>query len=113
MRAYEFLPESKMRAGAVKGIPLMRKHKSLDNSSPYMPWRFAVALAGLPEFEMDREGPTGQKLVTVAYTDADADIISAAERLMGADGDDITSPGSHETDTVFTKCPVADWMKKS
>jgi len=114
MRAREFIPEAKhtepLRADTVAAIPSMRKHKHLDNSSPYDPWRFSVALAGMPHNPMAKNGPSGQKLVTIAYTKADSEIIDATEKYMGASGDDMTTPGSHETDDVGKMSPVANWM---
>jgi hypothetical protein len=111
MRAKEFISETEHTASAVAAIPGMRKHRGLDNSSPYNPFRFSVALAGMPHHPMDKEGPSGQKLVTLAYTTADAEIVKATEKHMGATGDDITTQGSHETDDTGKMSPVATWMK--
>jgi len=112
MRANEFIKEESMRKSAVASVPGMRVHPGLDNSSPYAPWRFGIALAGSPDFDMDKEGPTGQKLVTVAYSDADADIIKATEKFMGAKGNDITTAGSKELDSINTVSPVSAWNNK-
>jgi hypothetical protein len=111
MKIRDLLDESKLRKGAQAVIPGMRKHDGLDNSSPYAPWRFSVAMAGAPDYMMDQEGPTGQKLVTMAYSKADSDIIAATEKHFGAKGTEVTPTGSQETDTTGTQSPVADWMK--
>ena len=111
MRANEFIKEGKLAKSSRAAAPKLRRHDSLDNSSPYSPWRFGVALAGMPDYPMDREGPTGQKLVTMSYSKADEEIVAATEKAMGATGVDVTSSGSHETDTVGTVSPVANWMK--
>jgi hypothetical protein len=113
MRAKEFITEKteKLRADTVAAIPSMRKHSHLDNSSPYDPWRFSIALAGMPHNPMSHSGPSGQKLVTIAYTQGDADIIAATEKHMGATGEDMSTPGSKETDDVGKMSPVANWMK--
>lgn len=115
MRAHEFIKESssKLRKSVRAEIPRMRKHNGLDNSGPYDPWRFSIALAGMPDYPMPHDGPVGQKLVTVSYSKADQEIIDATEKLMGASGEDITTPGSQESDTVNKKSPVANWMKPS
>jgi hypothetical protein len=101
------LRESKIKKTSRAAVPNMRKHDGLDNSSPYAPWRFGIALAGAPEFKMDKLGPTGQKLVTVAYTDADADIIKATEKFMGAKGSNVTTAGSKELSDIHRASPVA------
>ena len=111
MRIRDLLSEEKLRKGAVAAVPGMRRHDGLDNSSPYAPWRFGIAMAGAPDYMMDKEGPTGQKLVTMAYSKADTDIITATEKHFGATGTQITPIGSNETDTTGTASPVANWMK--
>ena len=103
----DMMAESKLRNSAKTSVPGMRKHTGLDNSSPYAPWRFGIALAGSPDFEMDKIGPTGQSMVTVAYTEADAEIIKAAEKFMGASGVNVTTAGSNETEKVNKVSPVA------
>ena len=112
MRASEFIKESKLRKGAVAAVPSMRVHPGLDNSSPYAPGRFGIALAGSPDFDMDKEGPTGQKLVTIAYTDADAEIIKKTEKFMGSKGSNVTTAGSQELNFVNKVSPVSTWNSK-
>jgi len=107
----EMMSESKFRKTETNAVPNMRKHDGLDNSSPYAPWRFGIAMAGSPEFNMDKTGPTGQKLVTIAYTDADAEIIKATEKFMGSKGSDVTTKGSKETDGTNVKSSLPTFKK--
>ena len=72
MRAAEFINESSsLPKSAVAATPNMRRHPKLDNSSPYLPWRFSAHfLAGADgknpyEHEPNKFGPNGQALVTV------------------------------------------------
>lgn len=99
MRAREFIVEmknEKLTPDERTAIPDMEKFNSLDNSNPYMMWRFLVAAAGEPEFGMAKEGPTNQKFVTVAYTPADAEIIKATAKAMGVKGTRISTRSSTE-----------------
>ncbi len=79
---------------------------ALDNSNPYMMWRFLVAAAGEPEFKMDKQGPTGQKFVTVAYSDADAEIINATAKTLGVKGTHIGTRSSTEGPGTGITSPV-------
>jgi hypothetical protein len=109
MRAKEFIVESdKLRRSAEAAIPDAHFYPSLDNSSPYHSYRYGVALAGSPDYPMDKDGPTQSKMVTLAYTDADAEIINAANKTMGVKGKALTSKHSQESSTVdANNSPVA------
>lgn len=109
MRAREFITEEAnetLTPDERTAIPDMEKFNALDNSNPYKMWRFMVAAAGEPEFGMPREGPTGQKFVTVAYTDADAEIINATAKTMGIKGTRISTMGSQEAPNTNKISPV-------
>jgi hypothetical protein len=100
----DHIPDSHIAA-----TPGMKTHPGLDNSSPYAPWRFAANfLPGSPDFDHEpaKEGPIGQKLVTVAYTKAEEEMIDAAERKFGAQSHRISPNGSREDETVQNKSPV-------
>jgi hypothetical protein len=121
MRAREFISEkvNKIPANQQSATPGMRSHPSLDNSSPYHPWRFSAHfLAGANgvddyEHQPDRDGPAGQALVTVAYSKGDAAIIDQAEKAFGKEArhKKLSPPGSSEESDVGTTSPVANWMK--
>jgi hypothetical protein len=104
MRAREFVVESASQetfsVAQRDVIPDMEKFNALDNSNPYDMWRFIVAAAGEPydgeSFRMKKYGPTGQKFVTVAYTQADADIINATAKTLGVKGKQVTTKNSDE-----------------
>jgi hypothetical protein len=115
MRAREFIEESKgkekLRKGATASIPGAKIYPELDNSSPYHAYRFGMALAGAPDIDMDKEGPTGQKMITISYSSACDEIVNAAAKHLGFKQNKLTPKGSSETDTVGTVSPVANWMK--
>ena len=108
MRAQEFVRESieKFAQDELRAMPGMQKFNALDNSNPYLMWRFMVAAAGEPEFKMDKQGPTGQKFVTVAYSDADAEIINATAKTLGVKGTHISTRSSTEGPGTGIASPV-------
>lgn len=91
-------------------IPDMLKYNALDNSNPYAMWRFIVAAAGEPynkdSFRMAKTGPTGQKFVTVAYSQGDADILNATAKAMGVKGTAVTTKTSCEPPDTDVTSPV-------
>jgi len=106
----EKIPDSHATA-----TPGMTTHPSLDNSSPYHPWRFAANF--LPgangkdpyEHQPERDGPNGQHLVTVAYTSEEDTMIKQAEKAFGAEARRIaiSPPGSTELPDTYKTSPVA------
>lgn len=114
MRAREFIAEESLPKSHVDATPNMRRHPGLDNSNPYDPWRFgAHFLAGADgknpyEHTPSKHGPSGQKLVTVGYTDEEDAMIKQAEKAFGAEAraSNLTSRGSGETDDVHKVSPV-------
>ena len=109
MRAKEFIIETEqLRRSAEAAIPDAQFYPALDNSSPYASYRYGIALAGSPDETMDRDGPTQSKMLTLAYTDGDAEIINKANKMMGVKGKALSSKKSHESSTVDTNnSPVA------
>lgn len=120
MRAKEFIiKESNNGAAGSKvmnpdhssSIPNAHFFPDLDNSSGYKQYRFGVAMAGMPDFPMNPEGPSGQKTVAIGYTSADDIIIDSTSQMMGARKVRLTPVGSSELNDTGTKSPVADWQK--
>ena len=109
MRAREFIVEmanETLTPDERTAIPDMEKFNALDNSNPYMMWRFMLAAAGEPEFKMAQQGPTGQKFVTVAYTQADADIINATAKTLGVKGTRVSTRSSTEGPGAQAVSPI-------
>jgi len=85
----------------------MKRYDGLDNSNPHAMWRFIVAAAGHPsDTDMSTEGPTGSKMVSLAYTQADQDILDATARQMGETGTVISDMASTEPTSVNKVSPV-------
>ena len=108
MRAKEFITETeKLRRSAEAAMPDAHLYPALDNSSPYASYRYGIALAGSPDYPMDKNGPTQSKMVTLAYSDGDADIINKANKTMGVKSKALSSKKSQESSTVKTSSIVA------
>lgn len=115
MRAREFITErSKLPDSHISATPGMNRHPHLDNSSPYAPWRFAAHfLAGADgknpyEHQPNVEGPSGQTLVTVAFSSEEDAMIRQAEKAFGIEAKRIqmSPPGSYEIDEIYKVSPV-------
>lgn len=113
MKITEIISESsEIPADQLAATPGMKKHDSLDNSSPYGAYTFAAkflsgagAEDGKYHHEPPKEGPVGQSLVTVAYSDADHAIIDQAEKAFGIKSKRISPNGSSEYSTVHSVSP--------
>ena len=113
MRATEFITEAhstfpEEHSGPMTGI---KRYDKLDNSNPYMMWRFLVAAAGQPldkdGHPMSKESPTGQKMTSLAYSKADEAILDATSRAMGEPGTELSSMESTEPSFVNKVSPLA------
>jgi len=118
MRAKEFIfkeakdfKPNEFRHDAMAGLPGAHAWPELDNSSGYLAYRFGVALAGQPDQKMDVVGPTGLKMVTIAYTPAEQAILDAAAGLVGTPKVRLTPDSSTELADTNKQSPVANWNK--
>jgi len=105
--------ESQMPDSHIAATPGMKNHPKLDNSSPYAPWRFSAHFlggAGAPdgkyEHVPEKEGPTGQALVTVAYSEGEHQILDQAEKAFGVKSHRLTPNDSSEPAEVHSVSPV-------
>ena len=112
MRAKEFIfekAEKSLRKSAKASISGLRKNTHLDNNNnPYLAYRMGVAMAGAPDFPIDKKGPLGSNFVTVDYTEGETEIRRSAEKTLGVPSQEVTGKGSEEMkDVVNTASPVA------
>ena len=117
MRAKEFIAEAHSKFPEEQSGPMtgMKRYDGLDNSNPYAMWRFLVAAAGQPldkenGHPMAQEGPTGQKMSTLAYTKADQAILDATARALGEQGTELSSMASTEPGYVNKTSPVKGFV---
>ena len=130
MRALDFLKENSdvdgngsapgLSPGKRKGlhhdqhnaISGARRYPELP-SHYYNMYRFGVHMARSPENQtMDPNGPAANEMVTLAYSQADLDIINKSAKEMGLRGAEITKFGSQESKDTHTVSPVNNWNKK-
>jgi len=83
MRAKDFLTERKrrqLRKSAQHALPGAQSW----NTDYYGAYRFGISLAGSPDgVDMPEDGPTQGRMVTLAYSDGEQEIIDAAKKRMG------------------------------
>lgn len=114
MKINEIISEAKDYSGSksmqpdhVSAIPGAEVWPELDNSSGYLAYRFGVQLAGMPGNPMsDIEGPTGLKMVTIAYSDGDRAILDATAKHLKTKGYQLSPSASEEANTVDKFSPI-------
>jgi len=128
MRAYEFLKEDQDSASSASQGSTNKKSGSIhDNHKasikgmstyPEIPshyydfYRFGVHMAGSPENQgMNKVSPYANQLVTLAYTDEDAEIINKSKKAMGFKQKTLSSQDSKENNDTNKNSPVAKIKK--
>lgn len=97
-------------------IPNGRIVPQVRNTDTYMQYRYGVALAAAAAQqgeEFQQESAWSENISMVGYTDAEIEIMDAADKLMGVSGVALTGKSSEKSD-VNSSSPVADtsWRKK-
>lgn len=97
MRAWEFLTESVSdtpaepdsfagsQMDAIKGaisMPDISINKT--SGSPYLAWRFGIAMAGAPDYPTPPVGPMAGDPLLSTYSDVELEIINIAAKTVGA-----------------------------
>jgi hypothetical protein len=124
MRAREFINEAKYgNAGDVGADPKLLAQSQISaikgaitmpdisinkqNGSPYMQWRFGIAMAGAPDYNTPPAGAMAGDPLLATYTQAELDIINAAAKMVGAgEVKQITDNRSRESEFVNKQSPV-------
>jgi hypothetical protein len=126
MRAREFIVEAKYGSasdtpadssklekdalGAIKGaISMPDISQNKQGGSPYLQWRFGIALAGSPDFDEDMPatGATAGDPLLSTYSDVELEIVNAAAKKVGAGRvNQLTSNRSHERDDTQKVSPL-------
>jgi hypothetical protein len=128
MRWYELIKENDESSSAGPSGNTGKKrpfHKDQNNAIPgvtrypdtpahyYNMYRFGVHMARSPsDQDMSPAGPTANEMVTLAYSQADLDIIKNSAKAMGFKGSQMTSHGSREPEDTYTVSPTSNWNKK-
>lgn len=97
----------KIRKAAELATPNLETWPALDNNnSPYLAYRFGVALARSPAPIEHTEGPIGGQFTTIGYSEADEEILKAAAKAMGVSPVVQTTKGSKELPWINTVSPM-------
>ncbi len=77
------------------------------SGSPYLQYRFGIALAGSPDYNTEPAGAiAGDPLITT-YADEELDIIKRAAQMVGAgNATQLSSNKSTESDEIHKASPV-------
>jgi hypothetical protein len=111
MKIIEIITESnkgtlpKPFQGATPGLVT---YSQLDNNnSPYLAYRFGIALAASPaENDNDSEAAIGSRFTMIDFSDADEEIRRGAEKKMNIQPTTNTGRGSHEVDGINKQSPL-------
>ena len=125
MRAREFISEDKKFGSAsdtaadtnklekttvasMKGaISLPDISHNKQGGSPYLQWRFGIAMAGAPDYPTPPAGATAGDPLLSTYSDVELEIVNAAAKKVGAGRvNKLTSNRSHEKDDTHKVSPV-------
>jgi hypothetical protein len=76
----------------------------------YNMYRFGVNMAGNlhPDHDMSQHGANANDMITLAYSEADKEIIEKSMQNMGVKGKVITSDESSEPEDTNTASPIAN-----
>jgi hypothetical protein len=103
------IQEGQLRKSARSAVPGLEAWPALNNNNnPYHAYRFGMAMAGSPDTNTQKEGPTGGDFLTIAYTDGDAAILKGAAKQIGVSSKGIGSKKSVELDDINKASPVAN-----
>lgn len=97
-------------------LPNARIEPKLRNTDTYMQMRYGVAVAAASasqnDQEFQQESTWAENLGTMAYTDAEKEILDAADKLMGVSSVKLTGKSQERSDVTATS-PVAStsWRK--
>lgn len=112
MKIKEIVAEAKLRKGARRAIPDLESYPKLDNNNnPYLAYRFGMELAGSPDVDVDEQGGFGSEFATIAYSDADREIIDHAKKKFGIPTKKQSNKKSLELDKIGITSPVANRKK--
>lgn len=112
MKINEFIIEAKLRKGARRAIPDLESYPKLDNNNnPYLAYRFGMELAGAPDSDVDKQGGFGSEFATIAYSEAEREIIDHAKKKFGIPTKKQSNKKSSELDKINTASPVAPRKK--
>lgn len=103
-----------VKKGIDQSIPNARIEPEVRNTDTYMQMRYGIALAvaaahGDDDFE--QESVWAENLGMVGYSDADVEIMDAADKLMGVKSIKLSGKSKERDDTGTTSAVASGWKK--
>lgn len=105
MRAKEFITERLMPTRKSSVMSTSFEFPTMPSADAYRAYRFGLAMAN-HELQ-NKEGPSSNHAVMVAYTPEEEEIIKIGSKKTGHKGKPLADRGSHEPDLTNTVSPVA------
>ena len=109
MKAKEFISEKMMPPRYANPLSHAKRYPDYPSSSPYKIYRFSTQMAD--HTTNQTYGAAANLGVTVAYSDADEEIIQATEKRLGTRSERLSTDKSHEMPDTNKKSPVAQKKK--
>ena len=109
MKAREFITEKMMKNRYAAPLSRARRYPDYPSSSPYKIYRFSTQMAD--HTTNQTYGAAANLGVTVAYSDAEEEIIRATEDRLGTRSERLSTDKSEEMQGVNTTSPVAKKKK--
>lgn len=108
MKIREIITESDIDKVAQEAVPELSVFDDAESESAYDSYRFGIALASSPDSDgIDSDGgPAKNRLMTIAYTDEEADMINMASKKLGRTHKALTTKDSSELPDTYTQSPI-------
>lgn len=109
MKINEIIVETRatLAKGIQKSTPGLQTWPDLDNGNvPYLQYRMGLAMAIAPNSKIHSEGPIGGQFTTIAYSDADQEILDNAAKIMNIKPVRRSSKRSEELDSTNKTSPM-------
>jgi hypothetical protein len=103
-----------VKRGIDQSIPNARIEPEVRNTDTYMQLRYGIALAAAASHSADdfeQESAWAENLGMVGYSDADVEIMDAADKLMGVKSIKLSGKSKERDDTGTTSAVASGWKK--
>jgi len=103
-----------VKHGIDQSIPNARIEPEVRNTDTYMQMRYGIALAAAAahgDDDFEQESAWAENLGMVGYSDADIEIMDAADKLMGVTRIKLSGKSKERDDTGTTSAVASGWKK--
>lgn len=103
-----------VKKGIDQSIPNARIEPEVRNTDTYMQMRYGIALAAAAahgDDDFEQESAWAENFGMVGYSDADVEIMDAADKLMGVKSIKLSGKSKERDDTGTTSAVASGWKK--